>query len=79
LLVATLSRSAPARGSKIQDLQVDSVLICYENDGEDLIFRRHDGNCCDFDWNDVVWYITLEDLQTTLHSLPDPRSCDPLL
>lgn len=74
LLVATLSEHAPAGGSTARTWQVDSVLVCYKNNGEDLVLRQHDGNYCNFDWNDVVWYFTLEDLQQTLHLLPDTRS-----
>lgn len=74
LLVATLSKHAPAGGSTARTWQVDSVLVCYKNNGEDLALRQHDGIACDFDWNDVVWYSTLEDLQQSLHSLPDTRS-----
>jgi hypothetical protein len=77
LLVATLSRDTPTDGSMARNWQVDSVLVCYKNNGEDLVLRQHDGKCCDFDWNDVVWYIPLDDLQPTLYTLPDPRSFRP--
>jgi len=77
LLVATLSEHAPAGGSTARTWQVDSVLVCYVNKGENLVLQQHNGNYCEFEWNDVVWYIQLEDLQPTLHSLPVPSSSAP--
>ena len=77
LLVATLSQHAPAGGSTARTWQVDSVLVCYVNKGENLVLQQHNGNYCEFEWNDVVWYIQLEDLQPTLHSLPVPSSSAP--
>lgn len=77
LLVATLSEHAPAGGSTARTWQVDSVLVCYVNKGENLVLQQHNGNYCEFERNDVVWYIQLEDLQPTLHSLPVPSSSAP--
>ncbi|QDU53105.1 hypothetical protein Pan110_54890 [Gimesia panareensis] len=77
LLVATLSRDTPTDGSMSRSWQVDSVLVCYDNKGEDLVLQRHNGNYCEFEWNDVVWYIQLDDLQPTLNSLPVPSASAP--
>lgn len=77
LLVATHPRNSSAKNSSAPIWQVDSVLVCYEKGGEVPALKRHDGNYCEFKWNEVAWYINLKDLQPTLHSLPAPRYSAP--
>ena len=71
-LIATLSRDTPTDGSMV----VTGKSILYSSDIRTRVrfWYYNDGNYWEFKWNDVVWYIQLEDLQLTLHSLPVPSS-----